>query len=232
MVGLVEVRRWSRNGLVGAGRSLTERLDVGSPAERAGPDPRDAVGRPDAGEHAAYESHLLHAARAGDRMALERLLSPHERPLFNLCRGILGHADDAEDAVQETFLRALRALAGFRGDSAVRSWLFRIAVNVCLDWKRSHRPTEPLDEQDGFFPCDGPSPEAIVLRQLRVREALDALLPRHRALLLLKELEGWSAAEIAVTLRWKKKRVENELYQARRALADWRRRDTSEGDEP
>src|SRR5207245_9062819 len=159
------------------------------------------------------------------------LLAHDTRPLFPVSCVLFGHVHDAEDAVEEIFLRALRALDGFRGKSAVRSWLFRIAVNVCLDWKRAHRPTEYLDEQVASFPCDGPSPAAIVLRQLRVREALDALLPRHRALLLLKALDGWSAAEIATTLRWNRKRVENELYKARRALADWRRRDTSEGDE-
>jgi RNA polymerase sigma factor (sigma-70 family) len=62
-------------------------------------------------------------------------------------------------------------------------------------------------------------------------EALQALRPRHRAILLLKEREGWSLAEIAAALGCSKKRVENELYQARCALADWRRRDAEEGDE-
>lgn len=176
------------------------------------------------------ELHLLRAGQAGDHAALEKLLSPYERPLYALCRGILGHADDAEDAVQETFLRALRALPGFRAEAAVRSWLFRIAVNVCLDWKRARHPTEPWDEEQSPGYADTRSPETIALCQLEVIEALDTLLPRHRAILLLKELEGWSAAEIAAVLRCTRKRVENELYKARRALADWRRRDADEGD--
>jgi RNA polymerase sigma factor (sigma-70 family) len=176
------------------------------------------------------EARLLPAARAGDRAALEQLLAPHERSLYVLCRGILGHAQDAEDAVQETFLRALAALSHFRGDAPVRAWLFRIAVNVCLEWKRSHRPTEPWDATEGL-PAEAASPEAIVLRQMRVMEALQALLPRHRAILLLKELEGWSLAEIAAALRWNTDRVKNELSRARRALADWRRRDALQGDE-
>jgi RNA polymerase sigma-70 factor (ECF subfamily) len=176
------------------------------------------------------EARLLPAARAGDRAALERLLAPHERRLYVLCRGILGHAQDAEDAVQETFLRALTALPRFRGDAPVRAWLFRIAVNVCLEWKRAHRPTEPWDAA-GALPADAASPEAIVLRQMRVMEALQALLPRHRAILLLKELEGWSLEEIAMALRWNTDRVKNELSRARRALADWRQRDARQGDE-
>lgn len=178
------------------------------------------------------ESHLLRAGRAGDRAALERLLVPYERPLYALCRGILGHADDAEDAVQETFLRALRALPAFRGDSAVRSWLYRIAVNICLDRKRSHPSTEPWDEERMPVSSSSASPESLALRHLRVSEALGSMLPRQRVVLLLKELEGWSVPEIAAAMRWNEKRVYNELYKARRALAEWRLRDETEGEEP
>lgn len=175
------------------------------------------------------EARLVEAGQAGDRAALARLLAPHERRLYMLCRGILGHAQDAEDAVQETYLRALRALPRFRRDAPFRTWLLRIAVNVCLDWKRARRPTEPWDEAVEM--ADTATPEAIVLRQLRVMDALHSLLPRHRAILLLRELDGWSVAEIAAALGWNKDRVRNELARARRALADWRQRDT-EGDVP
>jgi len=179
----------------------------------------------------AAEAHLLRAGRAGDQAALERLLTPYERPLYALCRGILGHADDAEDAVQETFLRALRALPSFRGDAAVRSWLYRIAVNVCLDRKRSAHPTEEWDEERCPAASPSRSPERIALSHLRVMEALDTLVPHQRVVLLLKELEGWSVGEIAAAMRWKEKRVYNELYRARLALADWRRREEREGEE-
>jgi RNA polymerase sigma-70 factor, ECF subfamily len=159
------------------------------------------------------------------------LLAPHERPLYALCRGILGHVDDAEDAVQETFLRALRALPAFRGEAAVRSWLYRIAVNVCLDRKRAQRPTEPWDEECAPASAPAGSPESIALRHLRLMEALGCLLPRQRVILLLKELEGWNVGEIAVAMRWNEKKVYNELHKARRVLADWQRRDAAEGDE-
>src|SRR5687767_12428009 len=82
------------------------------------------------------ERALLARARAGDTAAMEDLLKAHERPLFSLCCGILGNASEAEDAVQESFFRALRALHRFRGDSGFRTWLYRIALNVCLEWKR------------------------------------------------------------------------------------------------
>src|SRR5712691_11254561 len=95
----------------------------------------------------AVESELLRAGKSGDRAALEQLLALHKRSLLALCHGILGHADDAEDAAQETFLRALRALPGFRGDAAFRTWLFRIAVNVCLRSKAARHPAERWDEE-------------------------------------------------------------------------------------
>jgi RNA polymerase sigma-70 factor, ECF subfamily len=186
-----------------------------------------AVGEGEGGP--AAERALLRAGRAGDLAALERLLALHKRSLYALCRGILGHAEDAEDAVQETFLRALRGLSRFRGDAAFRTWLFQIAVNLCLDWKASRRPAEPWDEEQCGLVSEAPSPEAIALRRMRISEALSSLLPRHRALILLKAREGWSVAEIAVAMRWNEKRVENELSKARRALAEWRQ-SADEGD--
>jgi RNA polymerase sigma-70 factor, ECF subfamily len=184
----------------------------------------------------AVEAALLRAGREGDRAALERLVTLHKRALYTLCRGILANTDDAEDAAQETFLRALRGLPRFRGDAAFRTWLFRIAVNVCLQSKAAARreadtrSSAPWDEAGASNAPADASPERIALRHLQVMEALHALLPRHRAILLLREVEGWSVPEIAAALQWNEKRVRNELYKARRALADWRRA-TGEGDE-
>src|SRR5712691_10305117 len=105
----------------------------------------------EAGGGSAAEAALIRAARAGDRAALEELLGPHQRALVGFCYGILGSVEDAEDAAQETFLRALRALPTFRGEAAFRSWLFRIAFNLCSTWKRFRRPTEPWREE-GHYP--------------------------------------------------------------------------------
>jgi RNA polymerase sigma-70 factor, ECF subfamily len=182
-------------------------------------------------EEPTKEAALVRAGRAGDPAALEQLLGLHKRAVYALCRSILGHADDAEDAVQETFLRALRGLRGFRGDASFRTWILRIAVNVCRDWTAARRPSEPWEER--HVPSSGPgaSPEAIALRQMGISEALSRLMPRHRTLLILKVREGWSVAEIAQAMGWSEKRVENELSRARRALAVWRR-DVDGGDEP
>ena len=195
---------------------------------------RTAAPRPVPGEASrdddAEGRRLLHAARAGDAAALERLLANQEPALVAWCRGVLGHADDADDAAQETFLRALRALPTFRGEAGLRTWLFRIALNVCLEWKRSRarRPERLAD--DSYAPENAraasvtPSSETTALANLHLIDALACLAPRQRVILLLKEWEGWTAREIGHALRLSPRRVYHELDAAHRALADWRER--------
>jgi RNA polymerase sigma-70 factor, ECF subfamily len=183
---------------------------------------REPEGKP------ATDWALIQRALAGERSALEALLGPHQPSLVGLCFGILGHTEDAEDAAQETFLHALRSLASFRGDSAFRSWLFRIAINICATRKRSQRWTEPWDEERSRQLSSTSSPEVIALRRLHMSHLLHRLLPRQRAILLLREWEGWSLAEIAEAMGWNEIRVRNELYKARRALIEARRQDEGE----
>jgi RNA polymerase sigma-70 factor, ECF subfamily len=179
----------------------------------------------------AAEAALIRAGRSGDRTALEQLLAPHKGALLALCHGILGHREDAEDAAQETVLRALRALPRFRGDARFRTWLLRIAVNLCLNWKRDRRPTEVWDEDRPGASHRAASPETIALSRLQVMEALGQLLPRQRVIFLLKVLEGWSLAEISAAVGWNPVRVKNELSKARRTLAEWQARGAAEGAE-
>jgi RNA polymerase sigma-70 factor (ECF subfamily) len=192
---------------------------------------REWIAVPEGQGQSAEELALLRAARAGDLSALDRLVALHQEPVFALCRTLLGHVEDGEDAAQEVFLRAFRALPRFRGESTFRTWLFRIAVNLCRSWKRRHRATEPWDEaQPGALPA-GLSPENAAICHLQLQEALDALRPHYRAILLLKEQEGWSMAEIGAALGWSERQVQNALYRARRALLDWRQRHADEGEE-
>jgi RNA polymerase sigma-70 factor (ECF subfamily) len=159
----------------------------------------------------------LAAAQAGDESALATLLAPHEGMLRSLCRGILGNADEAEDAVQETFLRAIQNLGSFRGDSELKTWLVRIAMNVCYRARR--RPlTESL--QEGFTALTSPSPERQVVRQALLDDALSTLsLPRRAAYLL--KIEGWSLKEIGLAQGWSESRVKVELFRTRQILAKW-----------
>src|SRR5438309_1386290 len=137
----------------------------------------DEIGGPTAAETA-----LLKAGQTGDRSALDQLLMQHERRVLAVCHGILGHAEDAEDAAQETLYRALRALPRFRGDASFRTWLLRIAVNVSLNWKRNRRPTEVWDPEDPSLSPEAASPEQIALLRLEVSEALSLLSPERRAI--------------------------------------------------
>jgi RNA polymerase sigma-70 factor (ECF subfamily) len=184
---------------------------------------RERDGRP------AAEAALVRAGQAGDDAALARLLALHKEALLAFCYGILGHVEDAEDAAQETFLQALRALSGYRGDAAFRTWLFRIAVRLCLRHRAARRATLPLDDTTERLPTAA-SPETIALNRIHVLEVLRHLPPRHRAILLLKEREEWSVAEIAAALGWSAIRVKNELAKARRALVELRQHAADEGE--
>src|SRR5688572_29659347 len=176
------------------------------------------------------DGDLLRAGRAGDHAALEALLARHQRPLYAFCRGVLRHREDAEDAVQETFLRALRGLQGLRSDASVRAWLTRIALNVCLEWKRSrNRGDAQLPDGEDHWAGES-SPEGEALVHLYVTEALSVLHPRQRAVLLLKVLEEWTAAEIAAAMRCTQWQVYHEIRSAHHALAEWRRRSAKAGE--
>jgi RNA polymerase sigma-70 factor (ECF subfamily) len=178
---------------------------------------------------APAEAALVACAKTGDREAASRLLAPHERALHLLCLSMTGSREEAEDACQETFLRALRSLNQFRADSTFRTWLFRIAVNVCLEWRRRRRPLEPISRKvEAQY--SAPSPEGPILASLELLDALSTLLPRHRAIWVLKEAEGWSLDEIGASMGWNRKRVQNELFKARKTLAEWRERNRKGGE--
>src|SRR5215204_4308480 len=96
-----------------------------------------------------HQQQLLHAARNGDEAAFRRLIEPHRAELHARCQRMLGSSHDADDALQDTLLRAWRGLPGFRGRSSLRTWLYRIATNVCLD-AIARRPKRvlPIDYDD------------------------------------------------------------------------------------
>ncbi len=166
--------------------------------------------------------------------------------LTGLCYRMLGSPSDAEDAVQETMLRAWRAFDGFDGRSSIDTWLYRIATNVCLDQLRSAKrrelPTEAGEAGDiddelvqrprthwlepvpdaSALPLDATPERRAELRQslrLAFVAALQALPPRQRACLLLKEVIGFSSAEVAATLETTPQSVNSALQRARKTLA-------------
>jgi len=199
---------------------------------------------------AALEQELLVAARAGDERAYGRLVESYRGELHAHCYRMLGSVHDAEDALQETFLRAWRAIAKFEGQSSLRSWLYRIATNTSLNQieKRPKRvlpvdygpsadphggPREPLvesvwiepypDEQLGLE--DGlAGPEARYEQRESVElafiAALQHLPANQRAALILREVLGFSAKEAAETLETTTASVNSALQRARTTVED------------
>lgn len=135
------------------------------------------------------------------RVEFERIVLPHLDAAYNLARWLLRNEDDAEDVVQDAYLKAFRFYDGFRGGNS-RSWLLTIVRNACYTWLRQARPDEvtvPFDE-DVHGRDSGGGPEADVLRSANAQSLKDALerLPIGlREAIVLRELEGLSYAEIA-----------------------------------
>ena len=132
----------------------------------------------------------------------EQTVLPHLDAAYNLARWLTGNEHDAEDAVQESYLRALRFFGGFRGDNA-RPWLLAIVRNTCYTWLRRNRVDEPTEELDETIQVPDPSgvnPESILLAAARtelVQHALESLPSSFREIIILRDLEGMSYKEIA-----------------------------------
>lgn len=177
----------------------------------------------------------------------ELQLEPYRVQLTGYCYRMLGSAFEAEDAVQETMVRAWRGLDRFEGRSALRSWLYRIATNVCLDMLNgSKRRARPMDltavssatpatltaqpeatwvgpVPDGQVLADGGDPAEVAAQRDAVRlafvAALQHLAPRQRAVLILREVLAWKAAEVAELLDTTVASVNSALQRARATLA-------------
>jgi RNA polymerase sigma-70 factor (ECF subfamily) len=177
------------------------------------------------------EAQLLERCRAGDVDAFDDLMARHQQRVFNLCLWLLRDHEAANDAAQETFIRAFRAIGNFRGDCAFSTWLHRIAVNVSGDssTKRKRGP-QPLSD---LVTDDSPAPEpaaplrdnpletiARTERQRAVREALNALSENHRLVLVLFDIQGYSYEEISEVLELPIGTVKSRLNRARAALRD------------
>ena len=134
--------------------------------------------------------------------SFEQAVLPHLDAAYNLARWLTRNERDAEDVVQESYLRAFRFFAGFRGGDA-RAWLMRIVRNTCYTWLHANRPLQEATEFDETLFSPEPrsaNPEEAVLRNDRgalVRKALETLPAKFREVLILRELEGLSYKEIA-----------------------------------
>ncbi len=140
------------------------------------------------------------ASPAARESAFHALVDRYHRRLFAICVRLLRSPDDAEDAVQEIFVRLARNAATFRGDAKLSTWLYRVAHNVCTDHVRysRRRPSTPVDDITAVA-GDLAADDHVVLREtaLTLRSALDQLDERSRTLLLLVSVEGLAYDEVA-----------------------------------
>ena len=160
-----------------------------------------------------------------DEAGFTALVREHGDAVFGLALRRVGDRGIAEDLAQETFLRAWRARASYRGESTVRGWLCAIAVNVVRDWarRRSRRPVESFEPvfEDVGSSADDPATRAEVTEAIeRLRVALGRLPANHREMFLLRERDGLSYAEIASVLACPIGTVMSGLARARERLLE------------
>ena len=192
------------------------------------------------------DSKLLDIARGGDQQAFADLAEPHRKELTVHCYRMLGSLFEAEDAVQETYLRAWQKLETYEGRASFRAWLYKIATNLCLDLlKRAHRrglpvdvypasnPDDPFAPPSDEYPWLEPFPDARLdgvptTPEARYQQtesvtlafiaAIQALTPQQRATLILKDVLEWTTREISELLEVSETAANSLLFRARKTM--------------
>ena len=177
------------------------------------------------------EAALIQRCAAGEQMACAELVTSHERMVFQLALHLLGDRDEALDLSQEVFLRVFRTLPSFRGQSALKTWIYRIVINQARNrqrwWRRRHRADQVqleqhvLDHGELRQPGDADAPDQAFARKELARRlwaALDALPFDQRTVIVLREVDGLSYEEIADSIDVAIGTVKSRLTRARQTL--------------
>jgi RNA polymerase sigma-70 factor (ECF subfamily) len=169
------------------------------------------------------DEELVARSKTGDTESFNQLVKRWERPIFALAYRTLGREEDARDVTQETFLRAFRALGGFKGDAKFSSWLYRIALNLCRDWMRKDRRAPLIQIPEGVeveqLAADRQPTESVEDLAARaelsrgVAAAMEELPPEQRQAIILKEYHGLTFQEIADLMRCPLSTVKTRVYQ-------------------
>jgi RNA polymerase sigma-70 factor (ECF subfamily) len=188
------------------------------------------AGAVDWSEVGGREAALVHRCAVGDEAAFAELVAEHQRMVVQLAMNLLGDRDDALDLSQDVFILVFRTIGQFRGQSALRTWIYRIAVNQARNrhrfWRRRHRGDQvSLDahvEAHGEFRCSPDAgPDRILAQKelaVRLQGALDALPFDQRTAIVLREVDGLSYEEIAFSLGVAVGTVKSRLTRARQTL--------------
>lgn len=178
------------------------------------------------------EATLVQRCAARDEAACAELVSEHQRMVVQLATNLLGDRDEALDLSQEVFLRVFRTIQRFRGQSSLRTWIYRIAVNQARNrhrfWRRRHRNDQV--SLDAHIALHGEFPSVLGLRPdrlfeqkelgARLQEALDRLPFDQRTVIVLREIDGLSYDDIAYSLGVAIGTVKSRLTRARQALRE------------
>jgi RNA polymerase sigma-70 factor (ECF subfamily) len=175
------------------------------------------------------ELSIIERFKTGEESVFEELLLKYQDRIYNLCRHMLTNAHDAEDAAQDTFIKAYQNLSNFKPDASLYTWLYRIAVNTCLDYKKrpffvsifksTHEGEEFVFEQ----PSNEPSPEKLYeSKQMgyALQKSLKKLSLKLRTVIILKEIEGFSYEKIAEILDISVGTVKSRISRAREELRE------------
>jgi len=178
---------------------------------------------------------LVKKSQKGDYPSFEELVKRYEKKIYNLAYRIMGNKEDASDVLQETFLQAFKKLAGFKGKAKFSTWLYRIAVNICLMRKRKRKKMEIIsldvpiltkkeDEMKRELRDDWSESPLATLENKEVKktlsEAIDLLPEEYRTVFLLRGLNGMSNEEVAEVLKISLPAVKSRLHRARLFLRD------------
>lgn len=172
------------------------------------------------------ESVWLVKAIEGDEFAFAKIVESYHKPVFNLCYRMLGNAGDAEDAAQETFLRAYKSLDRYDQARSFATWLLSIASHYCIDQLRKQKFYGfSMDDEDNAWlepPAPGPNPEVTVSiseKQIQVQDLLKQLSPIDRSAVVMRYWYDYSYQEIADALSLTVSAVKSRLHRSRRELA-------------
>lgn len=162
------------------------------------------------------DKERITASQAGDHATFEDLIRDHQRMIHALCYRMTGSAADAEDLAQETFIHAYQHLDGFRAEARFSSWLYRIAVNQCLNFRARRQRQERLLQS--WSEEDRAAAEVSRDSTKEIQEALLKLPPKQRAAVILTTYEGLNHAEAARALGCSETTVSWRLFAARQKL--------------
>jgi RNA polymerase sigma-70 factor (ECF subfamily) len=191
---------------------LPQSDDPPDPGAQARAEVRDAV--------RVADEALAEGCRSGSLAAYEQLYHSHALRMKSIAMNLLGNATDAEDAVQEVFLKIHRGIRNFKGDSAFSTWVYRILINSCYDIRRKRLRRQETSEQEleeGGVP-EPPAPHRDHPLRMALERSVARLSADQREVFVLFEVEGFKHSEIAAMLGITETASKNRLYQAKQQL--------------